>query len=136
MAGVEEGSRHRRCLHPVPPLRQAGHPHTPPPAATTLMEATCPASSMKHTLRHAHAHTLRNTCVTSHKHGECLHTHTHTQKTLCLLPQAHLHRLSQSLKHSQPLPPHQPLATTHTTSSHTQLLQDCSCSASPSLYEF
>ncbi|KAI4801776.1 hypothetical protein KUCAC02_019647, partial [Chaenocephalus aceratus] len=30
---------------PVPLLRQAAHRHTPPPAATTLTAATCPASS-------------------------------------------------------------------------------------------
>lgn len=45
MAGV---NRHRRSRRPVPLLRQAAHLHTLPPAATTLMEATYPASSMKH----------------------------------------------------------------------------------------
>lgn len=45
MAGV---NRHRRTRRPVPLLRQAAHLHTLPPAATTLMEATYPASSMKH----------------------------------------------------------------------------------------
>ncbi|KAF3849891.1 hypothetical protein F7725_019610 [Dissostichus mawsoni] len=34
----------RRFPPPVPPLRQAAHRHSPPPAATTLTEATCPAS--------------------------------------------------------------------------------------------
>lgn len=100
--GVEEGNRLLHFQLLVPPLRLAAHLRTPPPAATTLMEATYPALSMN--ITHIQTHLLSEAPTAL--------THTRTQES-CLLPQAHLHRLSQRLKHSQPQPPHHPLATTY-----------------------
>lgn len=45
-------SQHQHIIPLVPALTQAARLHSLPPAATTLMEATCPASSMRDTLPH------------------------------------------------------------------------------------
>lgn len=99
-AGV---SRRQRIPRLVPHLRLAARLHIPPPAATTVTAATCPASSKKHALSHTHAHTgalAYNSSQSAVSHSRALEG---------LLPRALLHQLSGCLKHPHPQSLHHPL---------------------------